>query len=148
MRGLPWWAVGLLAAVLAYLALALGLAMTNGATDPHCGLPGGEIMLGLATAVFHPWFGFFVSIKLTRPAQANAGCVLGIGVAFLGGAASLVQLGPPVFATLRCQDEPPRTLGGVVVTGVAVALYAWAGSSARKPSISSATRSGRSSGRK
>ena len=124
MRRLPWWGVGLLAAVLGYAGLVGGLALANGATDPHCGLPGGEVVIVLATMVFYPWFGFFTAIKLARPERAATGCVVGIGVAIVGAAASFVQFGPPVFPSGRCGDGPARMFAGVVVTGVLAAVYA------------------------
>ena len=152
MRRPAWWGVGLAAAAIAYGVMAVGLAWARSWSDPYyCGLPGLEMLVVLGTLVVHPWIGFVAGTALTRPGRRRVGAALLAGLAAAFGAvlADLWGIGPAVFPTVGgCEDEEIRWLPGLLVTGVSAALYARAGTSARNPSISSATRSGRSSGRK
>lgn len=126
LRRLPWWGVGLLAAVLAYAALRAGLLLANAVTDPACGLIGvPEMVVGVAAAVGHPWLGLVVAFLLARPERAVKAFLLGIVVAAVALAVNLSGVGPELAPEPRCGTEGGfRVLGGLVVTGLAAALLA------------------------
>ncbi|HWL37102.1 MAG TPA: hypothetical protein VNQ77_13010 [Frankiaceae bacterium] len=125
LRRLPWWAVGMLAAALAYAAFLGGLLVTHAVTDPACGLPGLEVLTTWATLIVHPWLGFFVAFVLARPDRTADAFLLDIVVGALALAVNLVGVGPAVSADPRCDGWGGiQIAGGLVITAVAAALLA------------------------
>lgn len=114
----------MLAALLAYGALVLGLLLTNAASDPACGLPGPEVLVTWLTLLSHAWVGLFVTFRIARPDRAVDAFLLGIPVAVVAFAVSLADIGPAVYPALRCDLHGTQALGGLVMTGVAAALLA------------------------
>jgi hypothetical protein len=121
---LPWWLAGVLAVVVSYAALVLGLLLAHAVTDPACDLPGGEVLVLWVTLLGHPWLGFLAAFYVARPERLVDAFLLDIVVGSVAFAVNLAQVGPVVFPAIRCGDDGFRFLGGLVVTGVAAALFA------------------------
>jgi hypothetical protein len=76
------------------------------------------------TLLGHPWLGFSMAIFVARPDRMVAALLLDIVVGSVALAVNLAEVGPVVFPAIRCADSGFRFGGGLVVAGVAAALFA------------------------
>ena len=123
---LPWWGAGLVAVAVSYAVLAAGFALANAATDPACGLPGGELLVAWLTLLAHPWLGFFAAGAWSRPRDIAKAFVYAFPVTIAGVAMAFVELGPPIplFGEDACGEGDPQLLPSLLVVGVAAMVYA------------------------